>query len=117
MSEEKNKVTNEEKKAEESGAPVIKAVKPEPVTIEGGEVHAILSKYGANQEIIDKIVNDLGAESIDELASLEVSDLTGAGMKLAKAKKMVAELGAQEQESEPKSNCTGSGRAYCPAAV
>ncbi len=102
MSEEKNKVTNEEKKAEESGAPVIKAVKPEPVTIEGGEVHAILSKYGANQEIIDKIVNDLGAESIDELASLEVSDLTGAGMKLAKAKKMVAELGAQEQESEPK---------------
>ena len=42
MSEEKNKVTNEEKKAEESGAPVIKAVKPEPVTIEGGEVHAIL---------------------------------------------------------------------------
>ena len=31
-----------------------------------------------------------------------MSDLTGAGMKLAKAKKMVAELGAQEQESEPK---------------
>lgn len=102
MSEEINKVTVEEKKVEGSGDPVVVAPKPEPVTTESGEVHAILSKYGAEQETIDKIVNDLGAESIEELSSLEVSDLTNAGMKLAKAKKMVAELGAQEQKPEPK---------------
>ncbi len=102
MSEEMNKVTNEERKAEEGGVQVAVAAKPEPAIAESSEVHAILSKYGADQVIIDKIVNDLGAESIEELSSLEVSDLTNAGMKLAKAKKMVAELGAQEQKPEPK---------------
>lgn len=102
MSEGMDKVTNEEKKAEENGAPVTAVAKLEPVTTESNEVYVILSKYGADQVTISKIVNDLGAESLEELASLEVGDLTEVGMKLAKAKKMVAELGAQKQKPEPK---------------
>ena len=56
------------------------------------EVRTKLAEYGADEATIKKIVNDLGGEGIDDLASLEVADLTGAGMKLAKARKLVAEL-------------------------
>lgn len=86
---------------EEGGSPVSGIKKPEPVATGDNTVSAMLSKYGADQATIEKIINDFGAESIDELSSLEVSDLTGAGMKLAKAKKMVAELNDQEHKSEP----------------
>lgn len=107
MSEEMNKVTTKEENAtgatgavEEGGSSVSDIKKPEPVTVGDDAVSTILSKYGADQTTIEKIMNDLGAESIDELSSLEVSDLTDAGMKLAKAKKMVAELQAQEQKPD-----------------
>lgn len=56
------------------------------------EVSSILTKYGATDEIVQTVVTDLGVESVEELASLTESDLIGAGMKLAKARKLVAEL-------------------------
>lgn len=56
------------------------------------EVRAKLLGYGVDEEVIIKIIDDLGVESIDDLASLEVTDLTGAGVKLAKARKLVADL-------------------------
>ena len=56
------------------------------------EVRTKLAEYSADEATIDKVVNDLGVEDIDDLTSLEVADLTGAGMKLAKARKLVAEL-------------------------
>lgn len=56
------------------------------------EVRAKLAEYGADEATITKVIDDLGVETLDELASLEVADLTGAGVKLAKARKLVAEL-------------------------
>lgn len=51
-----------------------------------------LTKYGADEAIMKKIVCELGVESIEDLSAMEVEDLTGAGMKLAKARKLLAEL-------------------------
>ena len=56
------------------------------------EVESKLAEYGADDTTIAKIVDDLGVETLDDLASLEVADLTNAGMKLAKARKLIAEL-------------------------
>ena len=56
------------------------------------DIRTKLAEYGADEATISKIMNDLGVEDIDDLTSLEVADLTGAGMKLAKARKLVAEL-------------------------
>lgn len=58
------------------------------------EVRAKLAEYGADETAITKVIDDLGVETLDDLASLEVADLTGAGVKLAKARKLVAELKA-----------------------
>ena len=62
------------------------------------DVRTKLAEYGADEATIDKIVGELGVEGIDDLASLEVADLTGVGMKLAKARRLVAEL---ETASKP----------------
>lgn len=56
------------------------------------EVRAKLAEYGADESTMEKIIDGLGVEELDDLASLEVTDLTGAGMKLAKARKLVASL-------------------------
>lgn len=61
-------------------------------TAVASDVRAKLAEYGADETVVNKIIDELGVESIEELASLEVSDLTGAGMKLAKARKMVSDL-------------------------
>lgn len=58
------------------------------------EVHDMLVKYGADETVITKIINDFGVDTIDDLSSLEANDLTSAGMKLAKARKLVNELKA-----------------------
>ena len=62
------------------------------------EVRAKLLGYGVDEGVITKIIDDLGVESIDDLTSLEVTDLTGAGVKLAKARKLVADL---KESSKP----------------
>ena len=72
---------------------VIPETETEPTaTTVANDVRTKLAEYGADEATIDKIVNDLGVEGIDDLTSLEVTDLTGAGMKLAKARKLVNEL-------------------------
>lgn len=55
-------------------------------------VESKLAEYGADEATIKKIREELGVEGIDDLTSLEVADLTGAGMKLAKARKLLSEL-------------------------
>lgn len=55
-------------------------------------VESKLAEYGADEATIKKIREELGVEGMDDLASLEVTDLTGAGMKLAKARKLLSEL-------------------------
>ncbi len=67
------------------------------------EVRAKLAEYGADEAAITKVIDDLGVETLDDLASLEVADLTGAGVKLAKARKLVAELKAS---AKPASTAT-----------
>lgn len=72
---------------------VIPETETEPTaTTVANDVRTKLAEYGADEATIDKIVNDLGVEGIDDLTSLEAADLTGAGMKLAKARKLVNEL-------------------------
>ncbi len=56
------------------------------------EVITKLIESGLDRSAAQKIMEDLGVESLEDLASLEVTDLTGAGMKLAKARKLVNEL-------------------------
>lgn len=51
-----------------------------------------LKEYGATDAVITKVVDELGVEDIGDLASLEVTDLVEAGIKLAKARKLVADL-------------------------
>lgn len=112
MSEEKKTVVTSEEVAgatgvvEEGGSPVSIIKKPESGVIGNKEVYETLSKYGADQATIAKIVNELGVESIKELAVLEASELTAAGMKLAKAKTMIAELNASESKPEQPATVT-----------
>lgn len=63
-------------------------------TAELEQIKNKLAEYGADESTIEKIVNELGADTLDDLASLEANDLTSAGMKLAKARKLVNELKA-----------------------
>ena len=65
------------------------------------DVRTKLAEYGADEATIDKVVSELGVEELDDLASLEVADLTGAGMKLAKARKLVAELKNTSKPAAP----------------
>lgn len=60
-------------------------------------VRAKLGEYGADMAAIEHIINDLGVESIDDLSALEVSDLTAAGIKLVKARKLITEFSAPAQ--------------------
>ena len=65
------------------------------------DVRAKLAEYGVDEATIGKIMDGLGVESIDDLASLEVADLTGAGMKLVKARKLLSELKANAKPAAP----------------
>ena len=51
-----------------------------------------LVEYGADDATMKKIFCDLGVESLDDLTSMEVEDLVGAGMKLAKARKLLTTM-------------------------
>jgi len=89
MSEEiKNAVATAETEA--AKAPVV-----------ANDVRTKLAEYGADEATINKVVSELGVEELDDLASLEVADLTGAGMKLAKARKLVAELKNASKPAAP----------------
>ena len=57
-----------------------------------GQVAAELRGCGVDDLLIAKIVDKLGIGSIDDLAALEAADLTSAGMKLAPARRLVADL-------------------------
>ena len=58
-------------------------------------VLAMIKEFDTDLNPIKIIVDELGVESLEDLASLEVSDLTGAGMKLAKARRLVNGLKAK----------------------
>ena len=63
------------------------------------EVEAILLEYGTSDEVIKKITEEYGVETMEEFATLEVSDLLNAGVKLAKARKLSKELKKPQKPS------------------
>ena len=64
----------------------------ETVESVANEVEVKLVEYGTSKAVVDTVMTTLGVESLDDLACLEVEDLTGAGMKLAKARRLVTDL-------------------------
>ena len=91
MSEEIKKVTETTEVAEPTVAPAAPTA------------DALADKiraYGGDDAVIAKI-KDLGAETVEDLISLEEADLTGAGMKLVKARKMLSDLKTAKKAAEP----------------
>jgi hypothetical protein len=56
------------------------------------KVTAKLTELGVTTEVIEKVKNDLGAETVEDLAGLTEEDLIEAGMKKLAARKVVAAL-------------------------
>ncbi len=83
------KMLNEEKKV------VAKAKPAEPESLE-----VALQQLGLQENVINTLINDLGVESVDDLAMLSEEDLVGAGMKLVQAKKLLKSLSAEPEKAE-----------------
>ncbi len=91
---------------------VVSESETEPAaTTVADDVYAKLVEYGADKAIIDKIVNDLGVETLEDLAMLDEGELTGAGIKLVKARKLLAEL-SNATESTPTEKVAASAMAF-----
>ncbi len=86
MSENNSNVKNEKVEAAENTTETKNTMKATD------EVLAKLTKYGADEATVNKIVNDLGVETMEDLAALEAKDLVDAGMKIAKARNMLTSL-------------------------
>ena len=96
MKKDVNVTTDQEEltKTAPAAEPTTAASTPNP------DLDAVLAKlgeYGADMAAIEHIINGLGVESIDDLSALEVSDLTAAGIKLVKARKLITEFSAPAQ--------------------
>lgn len=64
----------------------------EAISVVSSDVAAKLAEYGIDESTSTKIVEELGVDNIDDLSSLEVTDLTNVGVKLAKARKLLNDL-------------------------
>ena len=96
MKKDVNVTTDQEEltKTAPAAEPTAAASTPNP---DLDAVRAKLGEYGADMAAIEHIINDLGVESIDDLSALEVSDLTAAGIKLVKARKLITEFSTPAQ--------------------
>ena len=97
MSEIKKEITTEataETVAETADAKIAtdtKTASPDPVDSPDVALVSKIKEYGGNDAAVAKI-RDLGVETVDDLRELTESDLTNAGLKLVKARKLLAEL-------------------------
>lgn len=66
------------------------ATTPEPVVVD--QLVNRLTDLGIDAEMITKIKAELGAETVDDLASLTEADLVGLGMKPIPARKLIAAI-------------------------
>lgn len=89
---EVNVTTNQENSPKPAPAVAVAAPAAVSSTSELDAVRAKLAEYGADTTAIESIINDLGVETVDDLSALEVADLTAVGIKLVKARKMVADF-------------------------
>ncbi len=102
MTEMKNDVTiNQEEKV--ATTPVVELV---AVSSDLDAVRAKLGEYGADDTTIERIIDDLGVENVSDLSALEVNDLTSAGIKLVKARKLIAELTKAPSQASQVQNVT-----------
>ncbi len=102
MTEMKNDVTiNQEEKV--AATPVVELV---AVSSDLDAVRAKLGEYGADDTTIERIIDDLGVEIVSDLSALEVNDLTSAGIKLVKARKLIAELTKAPSQASQVQNVT-----------
>ncbi len=102
MTEMKNDVTiNQEEKV--AATPVVELV---AVSSDLDAVRAKLGEYGADDTTIERIIDDLGVENVSDLSALEVNDLTSAGIKLVKARKLIAELTKAPSQASQVQNVT-----------
>lgn len=103
MSEKiKKTLTETEATAEVKAKTEAKAETAKPVKAEerraDDPVVAKLLDFKIDLEAISKIKEDLGVDTVEDLAMLEVADLTGVGVKLIQARKLLAEL---KKEAQP----------------
>lgn len=63
------------------------------------EIFKKLNTLGVSPDIVDAIIDQLGVETIEDLAMLEESDLVSAGMKVVQARKLLKEF-ATDKASE-----------------
>lgn len=78
-------MTTDAKAAEGTGAAPVTEANTDQVTVK-------LAELGVTAEVIEKVKNDLGAETVEDLTGLTEEDLIGAGMKKLAARKVVAAL-------------------------
>lgn len=97
MSEIKKEITTEatiDAVAEAADVKVVadaKTASPDIVDNPDDALASKIKEYGGNDTAVAKI-RDLGVETVDDLRELTESDLTNAGLKLVKARKLLAEL-------------------------
>lgn len=63
------------------------------------EVAKKLQEYGATEEVAEKAQQELGVETVEDIAMLDEKDLTGIGMKTIQARKLLASLKKAETAS------------------
>lgn len=98
MKKEMEVTVNQEEQKTTAIPATTSATTDAPASVPGLDaVRAKLSEYGADENAINSIINDLGVESVDDLSALEVADLTAVGVKLVKARKLITECNASAQ--------------------
>ena len=114
MNAEQNNVTIDQE-PEENVTPN-SALSPSPAT-NAPEVRAKLAEYNVEAAIIDKVVNDLGTETISDLKALDAEDLTGVGVKVAKARRIINELKDSSEPPKPTASISAEDRAIAQSRV
>ncbi len=81
------------------------------------EVRTKLAEYGIEAEIINKVVDDLGTETLSDLKALNAEDLTGVGVKVAKARRIINELNDSPAPPKPAASISAEDRALAQSRV
>lgn len=81
------------------------------------EVRSKLAEYKIETEVIDRVINDLGTETLDDLKALTVDDLTQVGMKVAKARRIVNDLNTPPEPPKAPASISTEDRAIAQSRV
>lgn len=97
MSEEIKKTEVKEEVIAAEAATPVEETTPEVTAPAGNPVIDIFAKYGVGAEEAQKIADNLGIDVPEDFFNLDAEDLVGAGMKLAKARNLIADLKAKDE--------------------